>query len=154
MGCSWWSIGSVQVVFLMWSSSTSWKTIANTVKHQQLIISINFGISSIFKFQAYSSIDYRPAIHRDTTSCTTSSHSHTPVDCLKKKYRKAVRWCASLTWLILLIWLFWMIWLMKLNYNNIFRLDQISCSFRMIRSITISHGSRFCEILHQNHNIS
>ena len=84
MGCSWWSIGSVQVVFLMWSSSTSWKTIANTVKHQQLIISINFGISSIFKFQAYSSIDYRPAIHRDTTSCTTSSHSHTPVDCLQK----------------------------------------------------------------------
>ena len=71
-----------------------------------------------------------------------------------KKYRKAVRWCASLTWLILLIWLFWMIWLMKLNYNNIFRLDQISCSFRIIKSITISHGSRFCEILHQNHNIS
>ena len=60
------------------------KTIAITVKHQQLIISISFGISSIFKFQAYSSINYRPAIHHDTTSYTTSSHSHTPVDCLQK----------------------------------------------------------------------
>ena len=25
MGCSWWSIGSVQVVFLIWSSSTFWR---------------------------------------------------------------------------------------------------------------------------------
>ena len=63
-----------------------------------------------------------------------------------KKYRKAVRWCASLTWLIWLIWLFWMIWLMKLIYNNIFRSNQISRSFR------------FYEICHQDnqvrHNIS
>ena len=55
---------------------------------------------------------------------------------LSKKYRKAVRWCASLTWLISLIWLIWMIWLMKLNDNKIYRLSKITRIFRSDKSLS------------------
>ena len=108
-----------------------------------------------------------------------------------KKYRKAVRWCASLIrslyWLIRLIWIgFLDLWvdLTDLVYliewmNPINHICTDVCSIsciswvqiswvitpkskylvvadfmRYYTRIKISHGCRFHEILHQNHNIS
>ena len=50
----------------------------------QSISSINYEVYQAYLVGSISSINYGPAIHRDTTSCTTSSHSHTPVDYLQK----------------------------------------------------------------------
>ena len=60
----------------------------------------------------------------------------------KKEYRKAVWRCASLTWLI------------RYLAVSDFKRYLISTFSKSVTKITIFYCYRFCEISHQNHNIS
>ena len=92
----------------------------------------------------------------------------------KKKYRKTVRWCASLScslyWLIWLIWIgfldLWVDWTDIVHLigwlnewiQNVISVDvcqySVSHGFRYYTRINISHDCRFHEILHKIQNIS